>query len=37
MVDHLTGALIARGIVVKPFNLTHTDVGELAFALVDAD
>jgi len=36
MVDHLTGALITRGIVVKPFNLTHTDVGELALALVDA-
>jgi flavorubredoxin len=36
MVDHLTGALITRGIVVKPFNLTRTDVGELALALVDA-
>jgi len=36
MVDHLTGALISRGIRVKPFNLTHTDIGELAFALVDA-
>ena len=36
MVDHLTDALIARGITVKPFNLTHTDVGELALALVDA-
>jgi flavorubredoxin len=36
MVDHLTGALITRGIVVKPFNLTHTDIGELAYALVDA-
>jgi len=36
MVDHLTGALITRGIVVKPFNLTHTDVGELALALIDA-
>ena len=36
MVNHLTGALIARGIVVKPFNLTHTDIGELALALVDA-
>ena len=30
MVEHLTGALIARGIVVKPFNLTRTDIGELA-------
>jgi flavorubredoxin len=36
MVDHLTAALIARGITVKPFNLTETDVGELALALVDA-
>jgi flavorubredoxin len=35
MVDHLTSALIARGITVKPFNLTHTDIGELALALVD--
>ena len=36
MVDHLTGALIERGINVKPFNLTHTDIGELAYSLVDA-
>jgi len=36
MADHLTGALIARGITVKPFNLTATDIGELALALVDA-
>jgi flavorubredoxin len=36
MVDHLTSALIARGIVVRPFNLTQTDVGELALALVDS-
>jgi flavorubredoxin len=35
MVDHLTSALITRGITVKPFNLTHTDIGELALALVD--
>jgi flavorubredoxin len=35
MVEHLTGALIARGITVKPFNLTVTDIGELALALVD--
>jgi flavorubredoxin len=35
MVDHLTDALIARGITVKPFNLTRTDIGELAMALVD--
>ncbi len=36
MVDHFTAALISRGIVVKPFNLTRTDIGELALALVDA-
>jgi flavorubredoxin len=36
MVDHLTGALVARGIVVKPFNLTRTDIGDLAYSLVDA-
>jgi len=35
MVEHLTGALIDRGITVKPFNLTKTDIGELAIALVD--
>lgn len=35
MVDHFTNALIARGITVKPFNLTRTDVGELALSLVD--
>jgi flavorubredoxin len=36
MVNHLIGALIERGIVVKPFNLTKTDIGELAISLVDA-
>jgi len=36
MVNHLTTALIERGISVRPFNLTHTDVGELALSLVDA-
>jgi len=35
MVEHLTDALIARGINVRPFNLTRTDIGELALALVD--
>ena len=35
MVEHFTNALIARGVSVKPFNLTHTDIGELALALVD--
>jgi flavorubredoxin len=35
MVEHLMDALIARGITVKPFNLSQTDIGELAKALVD--
>jgi len=36
MVDYFVDALIRRGITVKPFNLTKTDIGELAIALVDA-
>jgi flavorubredoxin len=36
MVDYLVDALIERGITVKPFNLTKTDIGKLAMALVDA-
>jgi len=36
MVMHLTDALIDRGIRVKPFDLTKTDLGELAVSLVDA-
>jgi flavorubredoxin len=36
MVSHLTDALIQRRITVKPFNLTRTDIGELAISLVDA-
>ena len=36
MVDHLIDALTDRDIVVKPFNLTKVDLGELAKALVDA-
>ena len=36
MARHLTDALIKRGISVKPFKLTSTDLGELASALVDA-
>jgi flavorubredoxin len=35
MVEHLIGALISRGITVRPFNLTRTDIGELAMSLVD--
>jgi flavorubredoxin len=36
MVDYFVDALIARGITVKQFDLTRTDIGELAEALVDA-
>jgi flavorubredoxin len=36
MVKYLTENLIKRGIIVKPFMLTVTDIGELAMSLVDA-
>ncbi|HCI56404.1 MAG TPA: FprA family A-type flavoprotein [Bacteroidales bacterium] len=36
MVDYLISGLIKRNITVKPFNLTETDIGELAMSLVDA-
>jgi flavorubredoxin len=36
MVEYLIDALIERGITVKPFNLTVTDIGKLAVSLVDA-
>ena len=36
MAEHLIDTLIDRGIVVRPFNLTQTDLGKLAIALVDA-
>jgi flavorubredoxin len=36
MVDYFVKALIERGITVKQFNLSKTDVGKLAMALVDA-
>jgi len=36
MVDYFIDALIKRGIAVKPFNLSKTDLGELAMSLVDA-
>jgi flavorubredoxin len=36
MVDYFVDALIEKNITAKPFNLTKTDVGELAMALVDA-
>ncbi|MFZ0034567.1 MAG: FprA family A-type flavoprotein [Sedimentisphaerales bacterium] len=36
MVEHLVDALIERGITVKQFNLSVTDIGKLAMSLVDA-
>jgi len=36
MVEHFMNALIEKGITVKPFNLSKTDIGEMAMALVDA-
>lgn len=36
MVEHLVGALTARGVSVQQFNLPVTDLGKLAIALVDA-
>lgn len=36
MVEHLTDALVRRGIGVVPYNLLQTDVGELAKDLIDA-
>ncbi len=36
MVKHFVDALIERGISVRQFNMTVTDIGELAISLVDA-
>ncbi|MHC1744009.1 MAG: FprA family A-type flavoprotein [Syntrophobacteraceae bacterium] len=36
MVEHLTSALVDRGVRVELFNLVATDIGKLAIALVDA-
>lgn len=36
MVDYFVETLIIRGISVKQFNLSKTDIGKLAIALVDA-
>jgi len=36
MVEHLSDALIERGVTVRQFNLAVTDLGKLAIALVDA-
>jgi len=35
MIDYFVDGLMQRNIIVKPFNLTKTDIGELAMALVD--
>jgi flavorubredoxin len=36
MVDFLVSSLVEKGIAVEQFNLTVTDIGKLAMALVDA-
>lgn len=36
MVKYIIDAFVKRNVTVKPFNLTKTDIGELAIALVDA-
>jgi len=36
MVDYFVSALVERGVRVEQFNLTVTDIGKLAMALVDA-
>lgn len=36
MVDYFIDALIKRGVKVKPFDISKTDIGELAMELVDA-
>jgi flavorubredoxin len=36
MVEHFVGALIERGITVRQFKLSVTDIGKLAISLVDA-
>ncbi len=35
LVDYFVDSLITKGVEVKPFNLSRTDIGELAIALVD--
>ncbi len=36
MVDHMVASLVKKGVRVELFNLTVTDIGKLAMALVDA-
>lgn len=36
MVEYLVAALVEKGVTVKQFNLSRTDIGKLAMSLVDA-
>jgi len=36
MVRYFIDVLMEKNITVKPFNLSRTDIGELAMSLVDA-
>jgi len=36
MVDYMVASLVKKGVRVEPFDLTVTDIGKLAMALVDA-
>jgi len=36
MIDYFVDKLMEKGIKVKPFNMTKTDIGDLAISLVDA-
>jgi flavorubredoxin len=36
MIHHLAGILLEKGVTVKVFNLTATDLGELSLSLVDS-
>jgi flavorubredoxin len=36
MVDYMVASLVKKGVSVEPFDLTVTDIGKLAMALVDA-
>ncbi|GBE15516.1 nitric oxide reductase [bacterium BMS3Abin14] len=35
MVDYMVSSLVKKGVSVEPFNLTVTDIGKLAMALID--
>jgi flavorubredoxin len=36
MIEYFVAALVEKGVTVKQFNLTRTDIGKLAMSLVDA-